>query len=154
VAEFFGWVLAIVFVLGALDLIEFTIKISAPRANVAAHPSATRKETDMDNQHRKINGYRELTAEEIDLMNRIKAKGTELLQLQAELAGRLSTDHEMKCYAAKQSKVAPEDEASDECVELRRFERAEPHRWAAIGKTDIQTGIMALVRAVAQPDGV
>lgn len=46
-AEFFGWVLAIVFVLGALDLIEFAIKISAPRANVAAHPSATRKETDM-----------------------------------------------------------------------------------------------------------
>ena len=38
--------------------------------------------------------------------------------------------------------------------ELRRFDRAEPQRWAAIGKTDIQTGIMALVRAVAQPDGI
>lgn len=108
----------------------------------------------MENQHRKIRGYRELTAEEIDLMNRIKAKGAELLQLQAELAGRLSTDHECKRYAAKNSKLAPEDEASDECVELRRFEGAEPHRWAAIGKTDIQTGIMALVRAVAQPEGV
>ena len=46
-AEFFGWVLAIVFVLGALDLIEFAIKISA-WANVAAQPSATCKETDMD----------------------------------------------------------------------------------------------------------
>ena len=108
----------------------------------------------MENQHRKIRGYRELTAEEIDLMNRIKAKGAELLQLQAELAGRLSTDHECKRYAAKNSKLTPEHEASDECVELRRFERAEPHRWAAIGKTDIQTGIMALVRAVAQPEGV
>ena len=67
----------------------------------------------MENQHRKIRGYRELTAEEIDLMNRIKAKGAELLQLQAELAGRLSTDHECKRYAAKNSKLAPEDEASD-----------------------------------------
>jgi hypothetical protein len=28
---------------------------------------------------------------------------------------------------------------------------AEPLRWAAIAKTDIQTGFMALVRAVAQP---
>lgn len=108
----------------------------------------------MENQHRKIRGYRELTAEEIDLMNRIKAKGAELLQLQAELAGRLSTDHECKRAAAKNSKRSPEDEAGDECVELRRFESAEPHRWAAIGKTDIQTGIMALVRAVAQPEGV
>ena len=84
-------------------------------------------------------------------MNRIKAAGAELLQLQAELAGRLSTDHECKRASALASKMAPEDEGSDECVELRRFERAEPMRWAAIGKTDIQTGLMALVRAVAQP---
>ncbi|WP_437128540.1 Acb2/Tad1 domain-containing protein, partial [Pseudomonas aeruginosa] len=26
-------------------------------------------------------------------------------------------------------------------------------RWAAIAKTDIQTGVMALVRAIAQPEG-
>ena len=105
----------------------------------------------MDNQHRKIKGYRELSQEEIDLMNRIKAKGKELLDLQAELAGRLNTDLEVKQVAAKASKLAPEDEASPECVELRRFQAAEPMRWASIGKTDIQTGIMALVRAVAQP---
>lgn len=30
----------------------------------------------MENQHRKIAGYRELSQEEIDLMNRIKAKGS------------------------------------------------------------------------------
>lgn len=108
----------------------------------------------MENQHRKISGYRELTAEEIDLMNRIKAKGAELLALQSELAGRLSTDLELKKYRAEKSKRSPEDEATAECVELGRFLRAEPQRWAAIGKTDIQTGIMALVRAVAQPEGV
>lgn len=104
----------------------------------------------MENQHRKIKGYRKLSQEEVDLMNRIKAKGKELLDLQAELAGRLNTDLEVKQVAAKASKLAPEDEASPECVELRRFQAAEPQRWAAIGKTDIQTGIMALVRAVAQ----
>ncbi|WP_234086770.1 hypothetical protein [Azonexus sp. R2A61] len=105
----------------------------------------------MENQHRKISGYRELCQEEIDLMNRIKEKGRELLALQAEVAGRLSTDYEVKRAAANASKRAPEDEASDECVELRRFERAEPMRWSAIGKTDIETGLMALVRAIAQP---
>lgn len=117
----------------------------------------------MDNQHRKITGYRELTAEEIDLMNRIKAKGAELLQLQAELAGRLGTDHEVKLSDARRSMVGKEyngvpytehNGASEECIEFRRFQAAEPLRWAAIGKTDIQTGIMAMVRAVAQPGGV
>lgn len=108
----------------------------------------------MENQHRKISGYRELTAEEIDLMNRIKAKGAELLELQTELAGRLNTDLELKQYYAKKSKQSPEDESTQECGELRRFLRAEPQRWAAIGRTDIQTGVMALVRAVAQPEGV
>lgn len=32
----------------------------------------------MDNQHRKISGYRELSQEEIDLMNEIKAVGKDL----------------------------------------------------------------------------
>lgn len=105
----------------------------------------------MDNQHRKIVGYRELSKEEVDLMNRIKAKGAELLALQAELLGRLDTDSEVKKAAAIASQYAPNDFASAEYQEYNRFQAAEPLRWAAIGKTDIQTGIMALVRAVAQP---
>lgn len=35
----------------------------------------------MDNQHRKISGYRDLTQEEIDLMNEIKAMGPKLHEL-------------------------------------------------------------------------
>ena len=117
----------------------------------------------MENQHRKITGYRDLSAEEIDLMNRIKAKGAELLTLQAELAGRLSTDLEVKQSAARRSMDGKEYNgnpynehtgASDECHEFRRFHSAEPLRWASIAKTDIQTGIMAMVRAVEQPSGV
>lgn len=95
----------------------------------------------MENQHRKIKGYRELSQEEIDLMNRIKAKGAELLALHAELTNDLAI-YRSACVA---------DADFDQ---QDRFDKAEPLRWAAIGKTDIQTGIMALVRAVAQPEGV
>lgn len=108
----------------------------------------------MDNQHKKIKGYRDLCQEEIDLMNRIKKKGEELLMLQQELENRLSTDYEVKQAAASNSQFSPNDFASTECQEFARFTAAEPQRWAAIGKTDIQTGIMALVRAVAQPGGL
>ncbi|CAD5107233.1 Acb2/Tad1 domain-containing protein [Zestomonas carbonaria] len=99
----------------------------------------------MENQHRKIKGYRELSQAEIDLMNRIKAKGGELLELQAELA-------QMLAHQARE-KAANLAENTDCYAEMERFHDAEPMRWAAIGKTDIQTGIMALVRAVAQPEG-
>lgn len=120
----------------------------------------------MENQYTKTAGYRQLSPEELDLMTRIKAKGAELLALQEELANRLSTDAEHKRAEARRSVQGqetgfnlgrPYDEHSgstDECAEFRRFQAAEPLRWAAIGKTDIQTGIMALVRAVAQPTAV
>ena len=39
----------------------------------------------MDNQHRKIKGYRELTQDEINLMNKIKEKAAEVGELVAEL---------------------------------------------------------------------
>lgn len=51
----------------------------------------------------------------------------------------------MKCQSALGIE-APSEEYS-------RFLKAEPARWAAIAKTDIQTGVMALVRAIAQPEG-
>ena len=117
----------------------------------------------MENQHRKIAGYRELNQEEVDLMNRIKAAGAGLLQLQAELYGRLDTERDSLREAARRSVDGHEVNgypatvhagATPECIEFRRFQAAEPQRWAELGKTDIQTGIMALVRAVAQPAGV
>lgn len=99
----------------------------------------------MENQHRKISGYRELSQQEIDLMNRIKAKGAEMLALHAELQFMLNKQNTLKALDA---------DTESGMTELERFCDAEPLRWAAIGKTDIQTGIMALVRAVAQPAGV
>lgn len=72
----------------------------------------------MDNQHRKIKGYRELTQAEIDLMNEIKTKGAELGDLVAKLRANEDLDQ----------------------------------RWVSIGATDLQTGLMALTRSVAQPE--
>lgn len=103
----------------------------------------------MDNQHRKISGYRELSQEEIDLMNRVKAKGAELLMLQAELVDLLKQQQLSMSNKVDQA-VSDAYRAAHE-AELKRFNDAEPLRWAAIAKTDIQTGIMALVRAIAQP---
>ena len=90
----------------------------------------------MDNQHRKIKGYRELSQAEIDLMNEIKAKGVELGELCAKLEERLS----------EQSAVAVHDEA-----EKHRIVGANPFRWLAIGRTHLQEGLMALTRSIAQP---
>ena len=71
----------------------------------------------MENQHRKIKGYRELSQSEIDAMNEIKSKGAELGELVAKLRKMDGLDQ----------------------------------RWLSIGATDLQTGLMALTRAVAQP---
>ena len=106
----------------------------------------------MENQHRKIAGYRELSQQEIDLMNRIKAKGAELLELQAELVDMLKLQEVAKINAMDQASTS--DVEAEAKAEFNRFQAAEPFRWSAIGKTDLQTGIMALVRAVAQPAGV
>jgi response regulator of citrate/malate metabolism len=72
----------------------------------------------LDNQHQKIKGYRDLSQEEIDLMNAVKAKGNEMGDLIKELQALETTDK----------------------------------RWVAIGQTNLQQGIMALVRAIAKPE--
>lgn len=46
----------------------------------------------MDNQHRKISGYRELSQDEINLMNEIKAQGVVLGDLVAKLRASAELD--------------------------------------------------------------
>ncbi len=46
----------------------------------------------MDNQHRQIKGYRELSQEEIDVMNQIKSKGAEVGELVAKLEAMDAVD--------------------------------------------------------------
>lgn len=71
----------------------------------------------MENQHRKISGYRELSQVEIDAMNAVKLEGERLGILIEEMKQNDSLDH----------------------------------RWISIAETHLQQGIMAAVRAIAQP---
>jgi hypothetical protein len=71
----------------------------------------------MDNQHKLIKGYRDLTEEEISAMNAIKKEGERLGILIEELQEGQGLDQE----------------------------------WVSIAKTQLQQGIMAAVRSVAQP---
>ena len=93
----------------------------------------------MDNQHRKIDGYRELSQAEIDMMNTIKSMGPQMEELLAQVAA----------HVQEQRKTA--HAAGDQGVENSRMDRAQPERWAAIARTHFQEGLMALTRAVAQP---
>lgn len=81
----------------------------------------------MENQHRKIKGYRELSEAEIKLMNAIKDKDAEVGELVRQLE-----EHNSQL--------------------LRDQPGALDGRWLAIGKTDLQKGFMALTRAVGNPD--
>lgn len=90
----------------------------------------------MENQHRSIKGYRELTQAEIDLMNRIKAQGTLLEQLVADVRDHI--DQQMV-------------DSEGDYDEIDRIIEANSDRWVEIAMTDLQTGLMALTRAVAQP---
>jgi hypothetical protein len=105
----------------------------------------------MDNQHKKIKGYRDLSQAEIDLMNRIKEKGAELLALHADVADHVAAQANAIKLSADSFALAREQMPVEKREHEKAFQAAEPHRWAAIAKTDIQTGLMALIRAVAQP---
>lgn len=85
----------------------------------------------------KVTGYRKLTNAELDLVNAIKAKGEELAALHAAVCALL--------------RARDEEPKAEDAMPLNAW--AESGRWAAIGKTDLQTGLMALIRAVAAPGG-
>lgn len=89
----------------------------------------------MDNQHRKISGYRELTAAEIKLMNEIKALGP-IIETVILKVNRHIEDQRV-------------DRTNTE--EMVRLNEATPERFSALAKTDFQTALMYLTRAVAQP---
>lgn len=106
----------------------------------------------MENQHRKISGYRELTQFEIDLMNKIKAKGEELKALAAEVDSHLESQLETarrELNKRNHATGAGTPEGND--PDIYRIHSAQPAKWLAVARTDFQTGLMALTRAVAQP---
>lgn len=72
----------------------------------------------MENQHKQIKGYRDLSQEEIDALNRVKSLGQTIGAQIAQLEVEPTIDK----------------------------------RWLAIAKTDLQKGVMFLVRSIAKPE--
>lgn len=101
----------------------------------------------MDNQHRKIAGYRELNQIEIDLVNAIKAHAEAGETLVARVWEHLNV--QLKATVKAESDTPAEAEAK--ATQQARINAAEPGRWAGMGRTDLQTASMALTRAVTQP---
>lgn len=82
----------------------------------------------------KTTGYRQLGAEEAALMNEIKAKGVELGALVEKL----------RACKKQHFPKSPDTEEFTMGFDVDQ-------RWVSIGATDLQTGLMALTRAVAKP---
>lgn len=74
-----------------------------------------------------IKGYRQLTAEDQLLINRIKAHAEETRALVTDVQHYIALNNE--CHS----------------------QVTNPARWAALAQSDLQLGYMQLVRAVAQP---
>src|SRR5579872_816172 len=106
------------------------------------------KDQKMENQHKLIKGYRELSQVEIDLMNEIKAKGEEI----GALIERLNESHRVE-YEAIEFEADPANfnEKAAASADEKACAVDEADRWMGIGKEHIQLGIMALVRAIARP---
>jgi hypothetical protein len=96
----------------------------------------------MDNQHKKIKGYRYLSQQEIDLMNRIKAHGEETDALILEVNKLRIDGQKHDLHGVPYSRI---DSLSNE-------QASESIRCLATAKTQLQTGQMWFVRAVALPD--
>lgn len=76
----------------------------------------------MDNQHKKISGYRDLSQAEIDLMNELKRTEADI----ADLLNRVLR-------------------------ELLNSSDVEAERWVSIARTHLETGMMFAIKAVARP---
>jgi xanthine dehydrogenase iron-sulfur cluster and FAD-binding subunit A len=92
----------------------------------------------------KITGYRQLTPHEAGLMNEAKALGAAA----EDLVKRLKAYHQAQRVDAQ---VCVREQGAPESAETFRLVNAEPERWLAMGRTDIQIGVMKIVRSIAQP---
>lgn len=92
----------------------------------------------MENQHKKIKGYRDLSQQEIDLMNRIKAHGEETKKLLDEMFDLRNTQQHDACENIGN--------------EVSYQQSVESIRCLGLAKDHLQTGQMWFVRAVALPE--
>ncbi|MBB5547512.1 Acb2/Tad1 domain-containing protein [Paraburkholderia fungorum] len=99
----------------------------------------------MDNQHKQIKGYRDLSQAEIDLMNRIKAHAEETHALvEAVRTVVTPTLPLIECAVGEPGGLV-------EGSAIYAGHDAGPWRWICLADDHLQQGYMALTRAVAQP---
>lgn len=97
------------------------------------------RRTTLKDQHTKIKGYRDLSQEEIDLMNLIK-----------DTANLVETAlYQIQQHIIEQNKRAFSITNNED--EQQRIFQAEAYEWYVDAKKELQTGFMKLVRSVAQP---
>lgn len=88
-----------------------------------------------------IVGHRNLTQDEIDMINTIKEVEVTLGSLVRLAKATVDLQKSQASRIADDGKFA----------EIERLEAAEPGRWIAMARTHFQEGVMALTRAIAQP---
>ena len=81
----------------------------------------------MDNQHKLIKGYRDLTASEIELMNEAKLLASKVGDFIEFIENNYNAQYKID---------------NGDGIDLR---------WLNIAKTDLQKGFMSLVRSIAKP---
>ena len=107
----------------------------------------------MENQHRRITGYRELSQEEISLMNEVKALGVGIEEMILKVIAHIESQTDSAYGRVFDPEMGRKVAYGNECgeAEQKRLTDATPERFAALAKTDFQTALMYLTRAVAQP---
>lgn len=94
----------------------------------------------MDNQHKQIKGYRDLSQEEIDLMNKIKTLAEQVGELVDEIITKAIQDiNNYECD--------DDDPNSDDTEDVLH----DAVKWVFCAKKDLQLGFMQLTRAIAKP---
>lgn len=94
----------------------------------------------MDNQHKQIKGYRDLSQEEINLMNEIKALAEEVGVLVDGIHKKIMKECE-NLGSGENGEIYQED-----------FDAyCDAFDWVTSAKKDLQLGFMQLTRAVAKP---
>lgn len=102
----------------------------------------------MENQHRKINGYRELTQAEINLMNEIKELGPVIEKLSEKIRAHIDAQYQKTITDEASGVEVLMQNAKDE---RERLIAADPYKWLNWGRDGMQSNIMYLTRAIAQP---
>lgn len=110
----------------------------------------------MDNQHQHIKGYRDLTAQEIALMN----FGKSLAEMVGEFIAACEAINAGVVYEPNVAKIESELARQVLAKVVKDMQHAileggdRPMldtRWLAIAKTDLQQGFMSLTRSIAKP---